>query len=190
MSNFGCRPTDPFIFCSVHDPVVLTHCTEEQIEEYERFRNVAVLKLDELPEQPLKIRCFPIGSFDTKWDKFAGQLDNLDVAWEVFAHHVAAIENGPALEIKFSGDEPRIPKRERGKISIELVQEAAIVIADRASRGGDLPLPHLSPGTWRRERSLLAGRRALDRALSAHTTAQGDTTASDDSSSSATNPVE
>ncbi len=153
--QFGSRSDTPFVFVSLCDPRVLA-LPVEQIEEYEITRNIEVLDLDSLIEQPLKIRCIPM---TPDYDKYRARMTDPDVAWHVFAHHVNGIENGPDLCIR--PEAAKIREDQRAKIAPDLYAEAAMVIAERTERGGDLPLPHTQLGIWRRLRIQLELRNAL-----------------------------
>lgn len=164
MSRFGERVTATFDFVSLRDPAIIETFDEETIRAYELTRDLSKLDLSRCGTPPLIAVCAPLGTYDEKWDNLAGTVQspipgNLTApaaAWEVFANHTGAFKNGLAsVAIKWEGGKPYIPNSERKKISLEYYIEAAFVIVERASRGGDLPLPHTRQGIWRPETTLL-----------------------------------
>ena len=166
------RPTEPFRVVCLSDPA-LDEVPAQKMIEYGARRDISILDLDKLTQQPTVFECDPL---KPEYEHLAaGDMGPFE-AWGIFSTHVRSIKPAP-VEIKYitrQGDKVIDPDAQK-LISPRVYNEVANVIIQRAdSDGADVPFS-VQDTSWQTART----QRAALRAMSARTTTTANETSSD-----------
>lgn len=166
-SNFGSRSTDQFSFISLNDPRTCA-IPDEEMERYQETLELEdIHSMSTLADPPLIIHCVPLRpDYDRMIAMLGLSSSRQDAARNIVKNHVVGFENG-LEDVKVSNR--TIGSKDLDKMDPMLVVECASAIVMRSSRGGDLPLPRTSLGTWRAMRTQLERDGVLNALIAAAT---------------------